>query len=85
MGPPPCSGRRGPRPAAPRRGAAATGAGILAGEEERGLLDLLLANPVSRARVVWEKSLVLVLSLLATIYPAWKAARTDPVVALKAD
>ena len=45
--------------------AAATGASILVGEEERGLLDLLLANPVSRARVVWEKSLVLVLSLLA--------------------
>jgi ABC-2 type transport system permease protein len=45
--------------------AAATGAGLLAGEEERGLLDLLLSNPVSRARVVWEKSLVVVLSLLA--------------------
>ena len=30
-------------------------------------------------------AMALVLSLLATIYPAWKAARTDPVVALKAD
>jgi lipoprotein-releasing system permease protein len=27
----------------------------------------------------------LALSLLATIYPAWKAARTDPVVSLKAE
>jgi len=30
-------------------------------------------------------AMALALSLLATIYPAWKAARTDPVVALKAD
>ena len=30
-------------------------------------------------------AMALGLSLLATIYPAWKAARTDPVVALKAD
>ena len=29
--------------------------------------------------------MALVLSLVATIYPAWKAARTDPVVSLKAD
>lgn len=29
--------------------------------------------------------MALALSLLATIYPAWKAARTDPTVALKAD
>ncbi|MEM9221954.1 MAG: lipoprotein-releasing ABC transporter permease subunit [Pseudomonadota bacterium] len=29
--------------------------------------------------------MALTLSLLATIYPAWKAARTDPAVALKAD
>ncbi len=29
--------------------------------------------------------MALALSLLATLYPAWKAARTDPVVALKAD
>ena len=30
-------------------------------------------------------AMALGLSLLATLYPAWKAARTDPVVALKAD
>lgn len=30
-------------------------------------------------------AMALVLSLLATIYPAWKAAKTDPVVSLKAE
>lgn len=29
--------------------------------------------------------MALVLSLLATLYPAWKAARTDPVVSLKSE
>jgi lipoprotein-releasing system permease protein len=29
--------------------------------------------------------IALALSLLATIYPAWKAARTDPVISLKAE
>ncbi|MEM0907078.1 MAG: lipoprotein-releasing ABC transporter permease subunit [Pseudomonadota bacterium] len=29
--------------------------------------------------------MALLLSLLATLYPAWKAARTDPVVSLKAE
>ncbi|MCZ7525308.1 MAG: ABC transporter permease [Acidimicrobiia bacterium] len=35
------------------------GASTLAGEEEQGTLDLLLANPVTRRRVVIEKGLVL--------------------------
>lgn len=35
--------------------AIATGAGAIAGEEERGTLDLLLSLPVSRRRVVAEK------------------------------
>jgi lipoprotein-releasing system permease protein len=30
-------------------------------------------------------AVALALSLLATIYPAWKAARTDPVISLKAE
>ena len=30
-------------------------------------------------------AMALVLSLLATIYPAWRAAKTDPVVSLKAE
>lgn len=36
--------------------AVGAGAGTVAGEEERGTLDLLMANPVSRRRVVLEKS-----------------------------
>jgi len=40
------------------------GAGTLAGEEERGLLDLVLAHPVRRRRVVGEKAAGLVLALL---------------------
>jgi ABC-2 type transport system permease protein len=43
--------------------AIATGAATIAGEEERGTLELLLANPVSRARVVLEKSLALALEI----------------------
>ena len=41
------------------------GAGAIAGEEERGTLELLLANPVSRRRVVLEKAAALVLELAA--------------------
>jgi ABC-2 type transport system permease protein len=37
-----------------------TGAGTIAGEEERGTLELLLANPVSRTKVVLEKTVALV-------------------------
>jgi len=43
--------------------AIAFGAATLAGEQETGTLDLLLANPVSRRRVVLEK----VLGLVATV------------------
>lgn len=35
--------------------AVATGAGLVAGEEERGTLDLLLSHPIRRWRVVMEK------------------------------
>jgi ABC-2 type transport system permease protein len=32
-----------------------SGANAIAGEEDRHTLDLLLANPISRTRIVWEK------------------------------
>lgn len=39
------------------------GAGAVAGEEESGTLDMLLANPVARARVVIEKAVAMVIGL----------------------
>lgn len=41
------------------------GAGAIAGEEERGELDLLLAQPVDRAALVWQRFLALVLLIAA--------------------
>src|SRR5262245_39697406 len=54
---------------------AAIGAGAraIAGEEEKGTLDLLLANPVSRRRVVLEKLGALVLELVALGLVLWIA------------
>lgn len=53
--------------------AIATGAGTIAGEEERGTLEMLLANPVSRARVVLEKSLALALEIAGLGLVLWLA------------
>ena len=41
----------------------AAGAGAIAGEEDNRTLDLLLANPVGRTRVVVEKTLAMVIGL----------------------
>jgi ABC-2 type transport system permease protein len=45
--------------------AVTAGSGAVAGEEDRHTLDLLLANPVSRGRVVAEKAAAMVLGTLA--------------------
>ena len=50
-----------------------TGTGAIAGEEERGTLELLLANPVSRTRVVLEKSAALALELVGLGLVLWAA------------
>jgi ABC-2 type transport system permease protein len=50
-----------------------TGAGTIAGEEERGTLELLLANPVSRTRVVLEKTVALVLEIAGLGVVLWLA------------
>jgi ABC-2 type transport system permease protein len=54
---------------------AAVGAGAraLAGEEERGTLDLLLANPLSRRRLVIEKLGALALEVAALSLVLWVA------------
>jgi ABC-2 type transport system permease protein len=41
------------------------GAGTIAGEEERGTLELLLANPISRRRLVLEKAAAMTAEVLA--------------------
>jgi ABC-2 type transport system permease protein len=50
-----------------------TGAGTIAGEEERGTLELLLANPVSRTKVVLEKTVALVLEVAGLGVVLWLA------------
>jgi ABC-2 type transport system permease protein len=50
-----------------------TGAGSIAGEEERGTLELLLANPVSRTKVVLEKTVALVLEIAGLGLVLWLA------------
>jgi beta-exotoxin I transport system permease protein len=53
--------------------AIANGAGAIAGEEERGTLELLLANPVSRRRIVVEKAAALSVELVALGAVLWLA------------
>jgi ABC-2 type transport system permease protein len=50
-----------------------TGAGAIAGEEERGTLELLLANPVSRTKVVLEKAAALVCEIAGLGVVLWLA------------
>jgi len=50
-----------------------TGAATIAGEEERGTLELLLANPISRTKVVLEKAVALLLELAGLGVVLWLA------------
>ena len=47
------------------------GARAIAGEEERGTMDLLLATPIRRSRVVLEKALTIVLELILLALILW--------------
>jgi ABC-2 type transport system permease protein len=62
----------------------AAGAGAVAGEEENRTLDLLLANPVPRWRLVVEKLLAMVVGLVVISAVLWLAVYL-PAVAVDMD
>lgn len=54
--------------------------GATAGEEERGTMDLLLANPISRWRIVAEKSVAFVLGTIVIGLGMWAGAGAGAAV-----
>lgn len=60
--------------------AVGNGAGAIAGEEERGTLDLLLSNPVTRARVALEKLGAMVAELAGLGLVLWASLWLSEVV-----
>ncbi len=60
------------------------GGAIIAGAEERGLLDLVLAHPVRRRRVLLESAaLIVVLALAFGLVTLVSLLAMDPIVSLK--
>ncbi len=51
--------------------AAGTGAGMVAGDEERGVLDLVLAHPISRTKLFWARLLALAVALAFVLLISW--------------
>ena len=49
------------------------GSGAIAGEEERGTLDLLLYNPINRWRLVLEKFIAMLICILLLVVVFWAA------------
>ena len=47
------------------------GSGLLAADEERGILDFLMAHPISRAQIFWGRLLSFLLSLILIIGFGW--------------
>ena len=56
------------------------GADAIAGEKERGTLDLLLANPVPRFRLVMEKWLAIAVSLFVLCIVFWMSMTLGSVI-----
>lgn len=51
--------------------AVVAGAGLLAADEEKGILDLVLAYPISRTRLFWARLLALSLGLTVVMVAGW--------------
>lgn len=47
------------------------GAGLIAGYEEQGLLDLVLAHPISRRALFWGRALALALATVVILLVGW--------------
>jgi ABC-2 type transport system permease protein len=60
------------------------GSWLIAGEEERGSLGLLLSVPLSRTRLMLEKGVVLLLAVVASVAAVWLALRLTAWVGLLA-
>jgi len=48
-----------------------------------GMLDPILYSRLSMARIFWGYAVVVGIAVLAGVYPAWKAGRTDPIEAIR--
>ncbi len=51
--------------------AISAGAGLLVGDEEKGILDLVLAHPVSRTALFWGRLLGLAVALIIVLLAGW--------------
>jgi ABC-2 type transport system permease protein len=51
--------------------AVGTAAGLLAGDEERGTLDLILAHPVSRSALFWGRALAYAVATMVVLGVGW--------------
>lgn len=51
--------------------AVSTGAGLLAGDEEKGILDLVLAHPVSRSGLFFGRVFGLIMALILVLAGGW--------------
>jgi ABC-2 type transport system permease protein len=51
--------------------AVVVGAGLLVGDEEKGILDLVMAHPVSRTSLFWGRSLGFVVATIVILLVSW--------------
>ena len=56
------------------------GSGAIAGEEEKGTLDMLMSNPIDRWRVVVDKSGAMIVTVLALAAVTWAGLAVGAVV-----